>query len=588
ARGGGQRISLAQTARFTFPAGAVDIRGLALAAGAGRLTLDGTAGETLDLTLSAKALPLSLAKLASPDLALDGALDASARVTGKASAPAGDWRLDLPRLSAPQLRAAGVSAIGLRASGRLQGGRTTLNAAVSLPRGGTAQVDGSLPLDPSGAIDLTLRASLDAAVANVALADSGQTVAGRLTVDARAQGTMQKPQLSGTANLTNGAFDDPLAGVRFDRIAATLRARGEDIVVERFTAATRNGGNVSVSGTIRVAPDAGFPASLRVTGQNAELVSNDYVTAVASLALDLSGPLARRPRIGGRVAFDSIDVRVPDRIPASSRPLDDVRHVDPTPAARARLALEAKRKARQGRKGAPPPFNADLNVTVSAPSRIFVRGHGMDAELGGELTVTGDLAAPATHGAFQLRRGAFTLAGKRLDFSRGNITFAGGVIPQLDFAAQTSAGDVAAQIAISGPADQPEFTFSSTPDLPQDEVISRLLFASASGGLSAVQALQLAQTVAEFSGQGGPGVLEKMRRQLGVDTLDIQMGPDGNPRVGASRYISKNVNVGVRTGAKPTDNAVTLGVDVTKRLRVQGEAAADGSTSAGVGMRWEY
>ena len=588
AKGSGQRISLAGPARFAFPSGSVEIRGLALASGAGRLTLDGRVGAALDLTLSAKALPLALTKLASPDLALDGALDASARIGGAASAPTGDWRLELARLSAPQLRAAGLAGLGLRASGRLQGARTSLNAALSLPRGGTAQIDGFAPLDPAGALDLTVRAALDAGLANVALADGGQTVAGHLTIDARAQGTPQKPQLSGTASLTGGSFEDPLAGVRFERIAATLRARGDDIAIETFTAATRNGGTLSAAGTVRVAPDAGFPASLRVTGQNAELVSNDYVTAVANLALDLTGPLARRPRVGGRIAFDSIDVRVPDRIPASSRPLDNTSHVDPTPAARARLALEASRKARQGRKGSPPPFNADLNVTISAPSRVFVRGHGIDAELGGDLTVTGDLSAPSTHGAFQLRRGAFTLAGKRLDFSRGNIAFVGGPIPQLDFAAQTSAGDVTAIVAISGPADQPEFTFSSTPDLPQDEVISRLLFASASGGLSAVQALQLAQTVAEFSGAGGPGVLERMRRQLGVDSLDVQVGADGSPRVGASRYISRNVNVGVRTGAKTSDSAVTLGVDVTKRLRVQGEAAADGSTSAGVAAQWEY
>jgi translocation and assembly module TamB len=588
ARGAGQRITLGGPARLTFPDGGVEIRGLALTSGAGRLTVDGSAGKTLDLTIAAKALPLSLARLAAPDLALDGALDASARISGMASAPSGDWRIDLPRLSAPQLRTAGIDSIGIRASGRLDGGRTSLKAAMTLPRGGTAQIDGFVPLDPAGALDLTIRAALDAAIANVALASGGQTVAGRLTIDARAQGSPQKPQLSGAANLTGGSFEDPLAGVRFDRIVATLRAQGDQITVERFTAATRNGGSVSVSGNVRVAPDAGFPASLRIAGQNAELVSNDYVTAVANLALDLSGPLARRPRIDGKVSFDSIDVRVPDRIPASSLPLENTRHVAPTPAARARLALKAKRAGRSSRKPAPPAFNADLSVAISAPSRIFVRGHGIDAELGGDLTVTGDLAAPATHGAFQLRRGAFTLAGKRLDFSRGNITFTGGVIPQLDFSAQTSAGDVTAQIAITGPADQPEFAFSSTPELPQDEVMSRLLFNSASGGLSAIQALQLAQTVAEFSGQGGPGVLERMRRSLGVDTLDVQVGADGSPRVGSSRYISRNVNVGVRTGAKPSDNAATLGVDITKRLRVQGEAAANGGTAMGVSTQWEY
>lgn len=589
AKGAGQRIALASPARFAFPAGGIEIRGLALASGAGRLTLDGTAGDKLDLTLSAKALPLALARLAAPDLALDGTLDASAKIAGAASAPTGDWKVEIARLSAPQTRDAGLGAIAVRASGRLDGKRTSLDAAIALPRGGDARIDGFAPLDPAGALDLTIRAALDASLANTMLADTGQTVGGKLTIDAKAQGPVAKPQLSGTASLVDGAFDDPLAGVRFDKMNAALRARGEDIVVERFTAATRNGGTISASGNVRIAPDAGFPASLRITGQNAELVSNDYVTAIASLALDLGGPLARRPRISGRMAFDSIDVRVPDRIPASSRPLDNTRHIDPTPAARQRLALIAKQKARQAKKKArQPAFNADLNVAISAPSRIFVRGHGIDAELGGDLMVTGDLTAPSTHGSFHLRRGALTLAGKRFDFTRSNIVFAGAPIPQLDFLTETTAGDVTARIGITGPANEPSFAFSSTPDLPQDEIISRLLFNTASGGLTAIQGLQLAQTVAEFSGQGGPGVMEKMRRSLGVDTLDVGVGPDGSPRVGASRYIMKNVNVGVRTGAKATDSAVTMGVDITNRLRVQGEAGADGSAAAGVSTQWEY
>jgi translocation and assembly module TamB len=281
-------------------------------------------------------------------------------------------------------------------------------------------------------------------------------------------------------------------------------------------------------------------------------------------------------------------VRVPDSIPASSQPLANTRHVDPGPAARARLALAAQRKAREAkRKKSLPAFSADLNIAVSAPSRIFVRGHGLDAELGGDLTVTGDLTAPSTHGAFRLRRGALTLAGKTLDFTRGNVAFVGSPIPQLDFLTQTTAGDVTAMVAITGPANQPSFAFSTIPELPQDEVISRLLFNTATGGLTTIQALQLAQTIAEFSG-GGPGVMEKMRRSLGVDTLSVGVGRDGGAQVGASRYIMKNVTVGARAGAKASDSAITMGVDVTRRLRIQGEAGADGSAAAGVATQWEY
>ncbi len=191
-------------------------------------------------------------------------------------------------------------------------------------------------------------------------------------------------------------------------------------------------------------------------------------------------------------------------------------------------------------------------------------------------------------GDFDLRRGKLQLLTQRIDITRGKLTFSGGLMPELDFYAETTAADVTAQIAVTGPASQPSFAFTSSPELPQDEVLSRLLFAKASGALSPFQALQLAAAVAELSGGGGDGGFEKMRKALGVDSLDLDAGGANGPTVGASRYISDNISVGVRAGAKPQDAAVNVGVDVGKKVRVQGETKMDGSTSLGVGVEWEY
>src|SRR5260221_361506 len=104
-------------------------------------------------------------------------------------------------------------------------------------------------------------------------------------------------------------------------------------------------------------------------------------------------------------------------------------------------------------------------------------------------------------GPFEMRRGRLSVVGQRLDFSRGRLTFGGELTaPDLDFMAETKAAEVTAQIAVTGPANQPNFVISSDPTLPQDEVFSRLLFKKTSGGLSPFQALQLAQAVAQFSG----------------------------------------------------------------------------------------
>ncbi len=585
ARRGGQRISLAGPANLEFADGGVSIRGLALNVGGGRLTVEGRAGERLDLMIAGRALPLSIASMFVADPGLTGALDAEAKLSGAASAPAGDWRLRVSGLSAPPLRSAGLPPIEISGNGRLEGGRTSVQANVNLGKAGSLAVSGAAPLDGSARLDIAVRGALDAAIANGSLAAGGRHVTGRLAIDARAEGAPDRPKLSGVFDLTGGSFSDALAGIRIDKFEAGARARGDDIVIDHARGVTRNGGTIGVSGSLKASPDEGFPASLRISAQNAELVSNPVVAAVADMALDLSGPLARRPRVTGKVSFASMDISVPERLSSAGQPLANTTHVDPPPAVKARLARE---KAKQAKARQAPIFNADLDLAVSAPSRIFVRGRGIDAEFGGELKLRGTLEKPVADGGFDMRRGRLEIASQRLDFTRGVINFAGDIMPNLDFLAQTAAADVTAQITVTGAASNPQFTFGSIPSLPQDEVVSRLLFAKASGSLTPVQALQLAQLVAELSGQGGPDLLGKMRKSLGVDTLDVRVGADGKPVAGASRYIARNVNVGVRTGSRPEDSAVSLGVDVTKKLRAQGEIGADGKASVGVGVEWEY
>ena len=120
-------------------------------------------------------------------------------------------------------------------------------------------------------------------------------------------------------------------------------------------------------------------------------------------------------------------------------------------------------------------------------------------------------------------------------------------------------------------------------------MLSRLLFQKASGNLSGFQALQLAQAVSQLAGgAAGPDVFDRARRSLGLDSLDLTSGSGGGVAVGASRYINDRISVGVRAGAKTEDSAATVNIDVTRRLRVQGEIGADGRTSVGVGAEWEY
>src|ERR1700730_8600781 len=120
---------------------------------------------------------------------------------------------------------------------------------------------------------------------------------------------------------------DAILGIRLDAIRARLIAQGDRATIESASATTRNGGSITAGGSMPLEPQGGFPSDIRIRGQNAELMQSALATAVLGLDLDISGPLARYPRIGGKVDINSLDIAIPDRLPGSLQPLPGTRHI---------------------------------------------------------------------------------------------------------------------------------------------------------------------------------------------------------------------------------------------------------------------
>jgi translocation and assembly module TamB len=583
AQGGSRRLTLASPATLTYGSDGLDIKNLTFLVDAGRVSLSGHAGSTLALKANAASVPLAAFDLASPGLGLSGVADGEATIGGTPGNPTGEWRVRLQRVVAPQIRNAGLPALDVTGSGRLAGGRTSIDATINAGTGNTMRVTGSAPLAPGGPVDVNIDGALDARLANSMLSISGRHAAGSLAVALQLRGTIAKPQAQGTVRLSGGELRDDQTGFKLSGVTGTFVANGSTIRIDHLAGTTPNAGSISATGEVRLDPVAGFPGSIRLTGQHAQLVANDILSATADMALDISGRLGQRPKVDGRITIVGMDISVPSRFNSVASPLPGTKHLNPTATARTRLALAAKAKGSGARA---PLFDATLAVTISAMNRIFVRGRGIYAELGGNLHVNGSARDPQVTGGFELLRGSLMLLSSRLTFTRGNVRFHGDVMPDLDLVAETSTSGVTAQIAVTGPALQPAFQISSNPSLPEDEILSRILFQKSSGSLSAFQALQLANAVATLSGKAD--AFENVRKSLGVDSLDISTSATGGARVSATRAINDRVSVGVTTGARPQDNGVNLNFDVTRHVRLQAGADSSGGSSAGIGLDWEY
>ena len=231
---------------------------------------------------------------------------------------------------------------------------------------------------------------------------------------------------------------------------------------------------------------------------------------------------------------------------------------------------------------------------MQAPQAVFVRGRGLDAEMSGSLKVTGAPTAPAVLGGLTVRRGDFTLGGRRLVFSRGIVSLnnVDRIDPALDFIATTSVQSTTINVAITGTAAAPAIAITSVPALPQDEALAMLLFGKPASGLSAFELVQVAQTLAELTGREAPGtsVLGRLRRSLGLDQLRVGSGSSGSSPVSleAGRYVAPGVYVGAKQGAAGNSSRGVVEIQVLDHTKIEGDIGADSRGRVGVKMEWDY
>jgi len=173
---------LAGPATITLEGGQIDIKGGAINAGGGRLDVDGSVGDRLNVTARAARSALDRVHRRS-DTCSRGSLDAEAHITGTKTAPNGDWKVTLAKITAPQLRDNGLPSIDASAHGRLAGDRTSVDADIVLGSASRVTIAGSAPINAAGGLDVAVKGGLDAALANTVLSANGQTLKGNANID---------------------------------------------------------------------------------------------------------------------------------------------------------------------------------------------------------------------------------------------------------------------------------------------------------------------------------------------------------------------------------------------------------------------
>ncbi|MEO3385772.1 translocation/assembly module TamB domain-containing protein [Mesorhizobium sp. CAU 1741] len=536
----------------------------------------------LDVDLD--AFPLAALNTAVPGQDLGGTISGAASVSGTIAAPQATFDIRGASLRAAPLAAAGIQSLEATAIGRFVDQTVTLSSvSVTGPQGLRLDASGTVPLS-GGGLSINLNGSAPLTLANQFLADRGTQLSGTVELNGTVSGSLQQPAIRGMASTTGAQVVDPDSNVRLRDINVMASIDGETVTIRSANAALATGGAINASGTISTNAAAGFPADIRVGLDSARYADGDMVVATVSGNLAVSGALLRDPLLSGELNVERAEISVPDNFSGSAAAIDVI-HRNPPPGVRQTLV-----RARAN-DGTPTPSARPsvlrLNVGINAPARIFVRGRGLDTELGGRLQLTGPVTDIQPVGGFEMIRGRLSILGQRITFEEGTVTLVGDLDPFLNFVARSGSGDVTVFITVSGRVSELDISFSSQPELPEDEVLAQLIFNRSMSELSAFQIAQLAAAAAELAGGGNTSLLGSLRNAAGLDDLDIVTDSEGNAAVRAGRYIQDNIYLGVEAGAQGTTRG-TINLDITEDLKARGSVGSDGDSSVGVFFERDY
>ena len=453
-----------------------------------------------------------------------------------------------------------------------------IDSTATGPGGITARVAGTAAQD-FGRVNITLQGNAPLSLANDRLRPNAVT--GILSYDLAVNGPPALASVSGSLSTSGARLVLPGPGIALGDLGATVRLNAGRAQIAA-TAALANGGTVALSGPVTL--NGGFPAELTATLTGAVLRQRNLYETTANGQVTLTGPLTNGARIGGQINLDTVELRIPESLGPTFANLPGLEHRGDSPAVRQTriwAGMIADPGASQG-----PGVAYPIDLLINAPSRIFVRGRGLDAELGGRLRLGGTTAALVPQGQFTLERGRFNILGRRLDLTEGVVSLQGAFDPYIRFFAETEAGGSDVRIGLEGLASAPELTLTSSPELPQDEVLSLFLFGRGITDISALQAVQLAGAIRTLSGRSN-GLSEGLRGAIGVDDLDLSTNDAGETEARVGKYIADNIYTDVTVNTAG-ETQINLNLDVTRSVTVRGRLNSDGGTGIGVYIERDY
>ncbi len=238
----------------------------------------------------------------------------------------------------------------------------------------------------------------------------------------------------------------------------------------------------------------------------------------------------------------------------------------------------------------------ELDVKLESDGQVFIRGRGIDSEWGAKLALTGSFEGLLLDGTLELRRGHLLFGGRSFEFESGTIAMHGAQYadPYVNLVARHKVDNaIEARIVVEGRASTPTVRFESTPPLPEEEIVSYVLFGKPVIQLGPAEALRTTVALAQISGRAGSGLslMDVTRQAIGVDVLHFTP-PGGGDGEGSSltvgKYVASGVFLSITEEFDTQTRSAGVEINVTSSISIGAKVSDAAETEAVLEWRRDY
>ncbi|MEO8045411.1 MAG: translocation/assembly module TamB domain-containing protein, partial [Spartobacteria bacterium] len=286
---------------------------------------------------------------------------------------------------------------------------------------------------------------------------------GTLALNVDVGGTIEKPALSGTAdmNVNVARFENPTLPA-LTNFKALLNFRENRLSFDRF-GGDLAGGPFTLSGSVALQKLTEPVFDLQLKANSVLVARNDDLTARVDADIKVAGPL-KSASVSGQVLttnsrfLKNIDI-IPISLPGRPAPLPE------PPSAAPALTFPN-----------PPLRDWKFDVVIKSKDPFLIRGNLATGSAIIDMKLAGTGLHPQLQGQVRLENFDATLPFSTLTIRLGFLYFDPDdpLNPKIELQGESLIQDYTVHVYVYGTANAPQAVFSSEPPLPQEDIISLL------------------------------------------------------------------------------------------------------------------